>query len=69
MQVLIRQAKITDKNSPFNNKVVDILIEDGIIKDIAASLKLKADQTIEAEGLCVSMGWVDVFADYREPGF
>jgi dihydroorotase len=69
MQVLIRQAKITDKNSEFNNKVVDILIEDGVIKDIASSLNVKADQTIEAEGLCVSTGWVDVFADYCEPGY
>jgi dihydroorotase len=68
MQVLIRQAKITDKNSGFNDKVVDILIEDGVIKDIAPSLKVKADETIEAEGLCVSTGWVDLFADYCEPG-
>lgn len=69
MQVLIRQAKVTDKNSGFNGQVVDILIEDGIIKDIATSLNVKAKQTIEAEGLCVSTGWVDVFADYREPGY
>jgi dihydroorotase len=69
MQVLIRQAKVTDKNSGFNGQVVDILIEDGIIKDIAASLNVKAKQTIEADGLCVSTGWVDVFADYREPGY
>jgi len=69
MQVLIRQAKITDKNSEFNDKIVDILIEDGVIKDIATSINVKADQSIEAEGLCVSTGWVDVFADYREPGY
>ncbi|MBS1772492.1 MAG: dihydroorotase [Bacteroidetes bacterium] len=69
MQVLIRQAKILDKNSPFNNKVVDILIENGTIKDIAASIKAKAKQTIETEGLCVSLGWVDVLADYAEPGY
>lgn len=69
MQVLIRQAKITDKNSGFNDKVVDILIEDGIIKDIAASLNVKANKIIEADGLCVSVGWVDVFADYKEPGY
>ncbi len=69
MQVLIRKAKITDKNSGFNNKVVDILIEDGVIKDIAPSIDSKAKQVIEAEGLCVSCGWIDLFADYREPGF
>ncbi len=69
MQVLIHQARVCDKRSGFHDKVVDILIEDGIIKDIAASLSVKADQMIEAEGLCVSPGWVDIIADYSEPGY
>ncbi len=69
MQVLIRQARICDKRSGFHDKIVDILIEDGIIKDIAASLKVKAATVIESEGLCVSRGWVDILADYREPGY
>lgn len=69
MQVLIRQAKIADPGSDFHDKVVDILVEDGVIKDIAPSLKTKADKVIEAEELNVSPGWTDIFADYREPGF
>ncbi|MFI4963380.1 MAG: dihydroorotase, partial [Legionellales bacterium] len=36
---------------------------------IAANIKCDADVVIDAKGLCVSEGWVDVFADYREPGF
>lgn len=69
MQVLIQQAKVTDKRSGFHNQVVDILIEDGVIKDIASSINAKADTVIKAEGLCVSTGWVDILADYREPGY
>lgn len=69
MQVLIRQAKIADPGSDFHDKVVDILVEDGVIKDIAPSLKTKADKVIEAEELYASPGWTDIFADYREPGF
>lgn len=69
MQVLIQQAKITDKRSGFYNQVVDILIEKGVITQIAKSIKLKAKNTIKADGLCVSTGWVDVLADYREPGY
>ncbi len=69
MQVLIRQAKIADPGSDFHDKVVDILVEDGVIKDIAPSLKTKADKVIEDEELYVSPGWTDIFADYREPGF
>lgn len=69
MQVLIQQAKITDTRSGFHNQIVDILIEDGIIKDIAPSINTKADTVVKADGLCVSTGWTDILADYREPGF
>lgn len=69
MQVLIRQARICDKRSGFHDKIVDILIEDGIIKNIAASLKVNTKTVVEADGLCVSPGWVDILADYREPGY
>ena len=69
MLVLIRQAKIVDPRSGSHGKVVDILVENGRIKSVASSIKDKADKVIEAKGLCVSAGWVDVFADYREPGF
>lgn len=69
MQVLIRQAKIVDPRSEFHGKVVDLLIENGSLKDIAANISVKADQTIEADGLWVSPGWIDVFADYAEPGY
>src|ERR1700733_2748969 len=69
MQVHIRKARVIDPQSAFHDKVVDLLIEDGIIKNIAASINSKAGTVIEAKGLCVSPGWVDVFADYREPGF
>ena len=67
--VLLRKARVIDPQSAHHNKVVDLLIEDGIIKNIAAEIKSKAKHVIEAKGLCVSPGWVDVFADYREPGF
>ena len=69
MQVHIRKARVVDPQSSFHDKVVDLLVEDGIIKNIAASITSKAGTVIEAKGLCVSPGWVDVFADYREPGF
>ena len=69
MQVLIQQAKITNTRSGFHNQVVDILIEDGIIKDIAPSIDAKAATVVKADGLCVSMGWTDILADYREPGY
>ena len=69
MLVHIHKAKIIDPQSEFHDKVVDLLVEDGIIKNIADAIEAKSATVIEAKGLCVSPGWVDVFADYREPGF
>ncbi len=69
MQVHIRKARIIDPQSNFHNKVADLLIEDGIIKNIGTVITAKGATVIEAKGLQVSPGWVDVFADYREPGF
>lgn len=68
MKVLIKKATVLDLGSEYHNKVVDLLIEEGQIKRIAATIKEETDTVIKANGLCVSPGWVDVFADYREPG-
>ena len=69
MRVHIRKAKVVDPQSPHHNKVVDILVEDGIIRNVAATIKSDSEIVVDAKGLHVSAGWVDVFADYREPGF
>jgi dihydroorotase len=70
MQVHIRKARVIDPQSVYHDKVVDLLVEDGVIKNIAGNIKPSApDQVIAAKGLCVSPGWVDILADYREPGF
>lgn len=69
MKVLLKQARIIDASSPFNGQIKDILITNGIITAIAEQIKEKADQTIQQPGLCVSVGWMDIFADFGDPGF
>lgn len=69
MQALIRQAKIIDKESTFHNKTVDILVDKGVIKEIAPQIKTRTKTVVEAEDLHVSPGWVDIMADYAEPGY
>jgi len=68
MKTLISQAKIIDKRHDQNGPSVDILIEDGIIKKIAASISEPADEKIDGDGLCVSIGWMDMRANFRDPG-
>ncbi len=69
MNVLIKQATIIAPSSPHNGQIKDILIKDGKIAAIGSNLTDKADQTIEQSGLCVSIGWMDMFADFGDPGF
>ncbi len=69
MKILIKQARITDPNSPHNGQIADIFIETGIITRIAEGITDPADQVIELEGLFVSPGWVDVFANFADPGY
>jgi dihydroorotase len=68
MKILIKQARVIDPSSPFNGQFTDIFIDNGIIKKISDSLSEKADQTIEINGLHVSPGWMDVFANFGDPG-
>jgi len=68
MNILIKKAKIIDKNSSFDGKTMDLLIEDGTITQIAESIDKKDLSCIEEEGLHVSMGWVELKADFCDPG-
>lgn len=79
MQVIIRQATVTDQSSEFHNKTVDITIKDGTISKIATATK-KTGGSIAVDGktvytapkntrIYVSAGWVDILADYCEPGY
>ena len=70
MIVLIRAAKVVDPNSKHHNKVVDILIEKGIIQEIEKKLNPPKDaDIIEEKGLHVSPGLFDLHTNFRDPGF
>jgi dihydroorotase len=69
MNILIKQACIVDPSSPFNGQITDIFIENGIIKQTGNNLSVKADKELAVDGLHVSPGWMDVFADFADPGY
>ncbi len=68
MKVLIKRATIVSPSSPFHGKSKDILIENGIITEIAADLKNDVDRTIEVGGAHISCGWMDCFSNFSDPG-
>jgi dihydroorotase len=69
MKILIRQARIIDRSSPHHGAIRDILVENGHIISIGATLDLPADTVLEHRGLHVSPGWVDVFSHFCDPGY
>jgi dihydroorotase len=69
MKLLIKQAYITDPLSSHHGTIQDILIEKGIIREIAPSITKIADQSIDQKGLQVSPGWVDIFSNFADPGY
>lgn len=70
MSILLKNARIIAEGNSNNNKVLDILIEGGKIAEIGKNLTAKSNgKVIEADGLCVSAGWLDMQAASCDPGF
>jgi dihydroorotase len=70
MNTIIREAKIIDAESPFHNQIVDVLIVDGIIQKIGASLPNTDNfNEVKLDNLHISQGWFDSSVSLGEPGF
>lgn len=69
MHLLIRQARVVDPRSEYNDQVVDVLIQDGILQNIGKDIDAEGAQVVEGKGLHIAPGFTDIFADYREPGY
>ena len=69
MNILIKSARVIDPRGKYHNKIRDILIENGVIKKIAAKIKETKAKTYTANNLHISIGWMDLHANFRDPGF
>ena len=70
MQILIRSARIVDAASSFDGQVRDLLIENGLIRQIDTGLTAgDTVRVVEAENLHVSPGWVDMRVLAQDPGY
>ena len=69
MKIYIKNATVLDPSSAFHKTKKDLLIENGSITDIADTIECKdADTTIESNDLHVSLSWVDLKANFCDPG-
>jgi dihydroorotase len=67
--MLIKNGRILDPSQDLDGNY-DLLITDGLVSEIAPQGKLQAtaDQVIDAAGLIVSPGFIDIHVHLREPG-
>ncbi len=65
--LLIKNGHIIDPASG-RDEVADIFVEDGRIKTISPNLGTNADEVLDATGLHVTPGLVDMHVHFREPG-
>ncbi len=66
MKVLIKNVVIISSSQPTSS--TNILIENGTIVQIDKNINLSADKIIEYNNLHVSVGWMDCFANFCDPG-
>lgn len=67
MSLLIKNAMIVNAKKS-EKKAQDILLEKGVIVKIAPSIKKDGVKTIDADGLLVMPGLIDIHVHFREPG-
>ncbi|MEN9699510.1 MAG: hypothetical protein RLZZ301_708 [Bacteroidota bacterium] len=67
MKIQLKNARIYDPNSKHDGQTLHVLIENGQLVRISKKLDPEA-LTITSKNLCVSTGWVDLKADFCDPG-
>jgi dihydroorotase len=67
--LLLKSATIVDAASKHHLKKRDVLIDKGVIKKIAASIKEKDARVIDLPHLQISRGWFDSSVSFGEPGY
>lgn len=67
MKILIQSARIVSKGSPFHLKTRNVLLNNGRIAEIGDK-NYSADRVIDADGMILTPGWVDIGASVGDPG-
>jgi dihydroorotase len=67
-QLLIRNGRVVDPASD-TDKPADLLIQDGMINAVGAGIRAPGAEILDATGLIVAPGFIDMHVHLREPGF
>ena len=67
MKLLIKNGNLIDPATN-TDEVLDVLVEDEVIKKVAPSIEDDFDEDIDASGLVVAPGLIDMHVHFRDPG-
>lgn len=67
MIILIKQGHVVDPHTK-RDGIYDVLIENERIKEVADNIDVQADEVIDAKGLYVMPGLIDLHVHLRDPG-
>ncbi len=66
--LLVKNGRVIDPASG-HDAVADVLIEDGVVSGVGPNLSKQGAETLDATGLIVAPGFIDMHVHLREPGF
>jgi dihydroorotase len=66
--ILIKGGHVVDPANQVDGPA-DVLLEGAVVAKVGKGLKVRADETVDAKGLLVTPGLVDIHVHLREPGF
>ena len=68
MKHLFKNARIVDRNSPYNGEKLDVLINDGVIESIG-NIEIEPNiPVVDLEGSWITTGLAELHSDLGEPG-
>ena len=67
MKLLIKNGRVVDPSQNLD-AVMDVLLEDGKVKELGKKIATKVDEEFDAKGLVVAPGLIDLHTHLREPG-
>ena len=66
-RLLVKGGRVVDPSQGID-RALDVLLEDGKVEKLAARIPARGAQVIEADGLVVCPGFIDIHTHLREPG-